>query len=724
MSVWFDKLKREWGDSQNTPPNSFVVLTKRGSTACLSKPEPERLDAMVAMIYLFHRDCHGSIVTVSPASLPWLRPGIFRLSCPRDSSEDTIKSHFSDFEGLGMLAVHRVRPLIGDASDYWICTSQTEFRSEQEHREVCVLPGCHPLDPGQHVRMTPDLGDPVWSSFGIPISRIKSLAGDLTSGCDREMLRSITNYEQAREWVTSRGNRNFVTLSDDVLNIVDPEFFRVLDIISPREVEDEESDQYQDRLNIGILFINNVMAMNLSNRNPDYICKIKNCSATDNEPTISHQNYSKEHVRGIMAPAHWKQKQRPSDDEEGAKKQRPKVRKVYWFPIWVESACAARVTSVVFGPWSLDRPPFDFSSAGGPYLSTRTLNTFCGYRWRMEDLRANWVTGKAGRCKDHFLRIISEGFCGGDRALASYIIKWLAFMIQSPERKSKVSVIIKGQKGIGKGLICRLMMIIFGRHYYYLSGVPIGRFNGFLAEKKLVVIDEVTEMNDSIMKALCSETEVSLEKKGVDQRQERNLAEIMMCTNEDVRMKMTEDSRRWLLVQCPFRNPKQMLDWKRYTDQAWSDLFEDEDDPDCGPKAVLFYLLTLPGVREFSPMRELPTTPYMKELIERNLHPAVAWWRFILQRKHLRPSEVEGAPLEYNKFSWSSLFEICRHDETFISLRSVNWKVMREQEFRSAMEPVISANYSDKETRSEFKMNGWDQQVRKWESVYPSVPFH
>ena len=49
------------------------------------------------------------------------------------------------------------------------------------------------------------------------------------------------------------------------------------------------------------------------------------------------------------------------------------------------------------------------------------------------------------------------------------MLNWSAFMIQHPEKQAEVALVIKGQKGTGKGTFFRALYKLAGRHGMHIS---------------------------------------------------------------------------------------------------------------------------------------------------------------------------------------------------------------------------------------------------------------
>jgi ABC-type cobalamin/Fe3+-siderophores transport system ATPase subunit len=87
---------------------------------------------------------------------------------------------------------------------------------------------------------------------------------------------------------------------------------------------------------------------------------------------------------------------------------------------------------------------------------------------------------------------IETVIAGGNREFTDYIIRWIAWSIQNPDRQAEVALVLIGEKGSGKGTLAECLQRIFGLHAFQVSSSDevIGRFNGHLQDTVLLIADE------------------------------------------------------------------------------------------------------------------------------------------------------------------------------------------------------------------------------------------
>jgi hypothetical protein len=106
---------------------------------------------------------------------------------------------------------------------------------------------------------------------------------------------------------------------------------------------------------------------------------------------------------------------------------------------------------------------------------------------------------------DHILHVLAAG----KEEDSNYIVDWMAFLVQKPERKTQTLLLFYGQQGTGKGLIWDFLReYVLGHHACTQTANAkndlFDRFsNGFL-HKRLVQLDEVcAPPSPSFFCALC-----------------------------------------------------------------------------------------------------------------------------------------------------------------------------------------------------------------------------
>jgi putative DNA primase/helicase len=218
------------------------------------------------------------------------------------------------------------------------------------------------------------------------------------------------------------------------------------------------------------------------------------------------------------------------------------------------------------------------------------------------------IAPKQGDCS-LFLEHLRLVLCGGDEKVYRYLVEWLAHIIQRPEEKPSVAVVLKSVEGTGKGTLFKPLKAILGAMAIQVNGAEqiTGKFNALVANKLLVFGDEV-DLTDkraaNRLKGLISETSVTVEFKGIDAQQVPNYARFIFAGNCEHIILAGVRERRYLLLE-PTSDKAQ--------DKAYFDALHEWAD-NGGAAALLWYLQQL-DISGFDPRR----APVTKALIEEKL---------------------------------------------------------------------------------------------------------
>ena len=148
-------------------------------------------------------------------------------------------------------------------------------------------------------------------------------------------------------------------------------------------------------------------------------------------------------------------------------------------------------------------------------------------------------------------------FCNGQELLAVYLTNWLAFPLQQLGDKTGVAVVVKGRPGTGKGQIFNVLMRkIYGEHYHQCKDIQdlTGTFNSHTVQKLLVNLDEATfgglKRENQILKNFITEPRATLTEKFKDSVEINGYVNLVITTNEDFPVAISEGDRRYFVLEC------------------------------------------------------------------------------------------------------------------------------------------------------------------------------
>src|SRR5262245_21373486 len=138
------------------------------------------------------------------------------------------------------------------------------------------------------------------------------------------------------------------------------------------------------------------------------------------------------------------------------------------------------------------------------------------------------------------LRHIWQVICRRDKAKFKYLMLWLAWAVQNPDKFPGTIIVLKSRKqGTGKSTIGVVMLTIFGQHGALIddSDRLLGRFNDWVEPVSFILADEILFAGDhktaDKLKSRVTANTFQIEHRGGAVRQRPNRLHLMMTTNHD-----------------------------------------------------------------------------------------------------------------------------------------------------------------------------------------------
>jgi hypothetical protein len=230
---------------------------------------------------------------------------------------------------------------------------------------------------------------------------------------------------------------------------------------------------------------------------------------------------------------------------------------------------------------------------------------------------------RPGTGHEKFLAHVKANLCGGNEEIYSYLIGWMARAIQHPADTGEVAVVLRGERGAGKGTFAHVFGKLFGRHYLYLSSAHhlVGHFNAALRDSVLVFADEAffagDKQHEGALKALITEPTLMIENKGLDATQSRNCVHLIMASNSSWVVPVGHHERRFLVLD--------VLSDRRQDEPYFAALRADlEANGNAGYASLLYYLQGY-DLSRFT-VRTVPQTIALREQRMLSLDPMDEWW--------------------------------------------------------------------------------------------------
>ena len=145
--------------------------------------------------------------------------------------------------------------------------------------------------------------------------------------------------------------------------------------------------------------------------------------------------------------------------------------------------------------------------------------------------------------------------CNGDHRVFQYLLRYLAHMLQKPEEKPGIMIVMLGIQGAGKGTFFILLRRIWAKTTLQVSDVDqvIGRFNAALEQHYAILMDEALFSGDkkSIekLKSLITEPQIGIEQKYQPSRTIDSFHRFFAASNNDHFAHIDRDDRRFLFLR-------------------------------------------------------------------------------------------------------------------------------------------------------------------------------
>lgn len=211
-----------------------------------------------------------------------------------------------------------------------------------------------------------------------------------------------------------------------------------------------------------------------------------------------------------------------------------------FYDFWIKDPNRRMYETRVFKPYMLaDTCP------------SQVLNTFEGFASKISKEYSDtnhWFF-------DHLFKVI----CKGDKDIYTYVMKYIAHIIQFPDKNPNVVIILRGHQGTGKDSLIDVIEGLIGRAYCLRTEHQddiFGNFNEDCADKLLISINEA-DGGDSKkfagkMKGLATSALIKIREKFKNNRDQKNYARMMINSNQLNPVPIEGDNRRFLIIQTSF----------------------------------------------------------------------------------------------------------------------------------------------------------------------------
>lgn len=239
-----------------------------------------------------------------------------------------------------------------------------------------------------------------------------------------------------------------------------------------------------------------------------------------------------------------------------------------------------------------------------------------------------------------FLAHLRDNLCSGVAECYEYLLNWLALTLQRPYEAIGVAVVLRGEKGTGKGTFATLFGSLIGQHFLHIirSSDLTGRFNSHLQDCVVMFADEAvwagSKTEVTTLNGLITEPTIFIEGKGRDGYESRNMLHLIIATESDWSVPAGLDERRYFAVKVSNDHKQDLPYFKAIKRQFYEE----------GGKEKFLWLLLNRDISKFMP-QQMPKTEELMEQKIKSLDPFMEWWHEKL---------LDGALLESYPGAWDA----------------------------------------------------------------------
>lgn len=204
------------------------------------------------------------------------------------------------------------------------------------------------------------------------------------------------------------------------------------------------------------------------------------------------------------------------------------------------------------------------------------LSIFHGYKYNVLNKINHGII-------EQFIDFIREIICNNDNEAFSYVIGWIASMVQNPGIKNETALVLKGLQGVGKNrftdILCELLAGYSERNINEIEELT-GNFNSIVENKMLLVLNEMKNngedrmVNFNSLKSKITDNTIRINEKFQPRHTAENVANFIFCTNNAFPVKIEAGDRRYVVLQVSGKYKGQFNYFKSLMNSCTKDFYD------------------------------------------------------------------------------------------------------------------------------------------------------
>jgi hypothetical protein len=218
--------------------------------------------------------------------------------------------------------------------------------------------------------------------------------------------------------------------------------------------------------------------------------------------------------------------------------------------------------------------------------------------------------------------------------------------VQKPGIQGEVAVVLRGERGTGKGVFARAFGSLFGQHFLHLSDARhlTGNFNAHLRDACIVFADEAfyagDKQHEGQLKRIVTEPTLMIEPKYRDVTPARNCLHVIVSSNEEWVVPAGVDERRFFVLDV---SPCKRKDFQYF------DVLDAEQR--YGGAAAMLHDLQRRDLTNFN-VRNVPSTLALLDQKAQSFRGPEGWWYEVLI-EGVAPAEGLDANAPFPDQDWT-----------------------------------------------------------------------
>lgn len=248
---------------------------------------------------------------------------------------------------------------------------------------------------------------------------------------------------------------------------------------------------------------------------------------------------------------------------------------------------------------------------------------------------------------DRWLWHVENIICGGDADMFSWVMDWMADIVQDPMNKPGTAILMRSGTGTGKNTFVEMLKRVIGVRYLreLNSKAQItGRFNDHLQYALMVFANEAdfasSSAAENVLKTLITDRDYFMEKKHGAGKMSRSCSRVVLASNKLHVVQKDRDDRRYTVVDVV--NPSEIMsdaEKKEHFDAVYEEIGGD------GPGKLLDILMS----REYDKdvLRVCKSSRAGQIQVLMSMNPVAQWWTECLMRGEIYIPEREERSVVY-----------------------------------------------------------------------------